>query len=258
MLEISQKIVLLLTHGILSGIAVVAVAVTWWAFSRRYSKCPKPAAGLLIATAFIIGELIIGTSGLIPRSGFVLFAVVCAVWLIGPIFYWSNLSYVMLPLSAAGIFLTVPDTEDVALLIGILIPAVLFAWPLRKVTAVSRADAAGLAAVIAWVISIDGQGRPASIVVSIGCLGLLAVVPILRRLRRARVFSMNRFRLIPILLHVLSIAIVLGLARTTQRMDFAAIAALIAFGIPAIAITLMSKTYYIEEDASHINNAKSK
>ena len=152
----------------------------------------------------------------------------------------------MLPLSLAGIFLTVPDTEDVTILLGILIPAILFAWPLRKITGgISRADAAGLGAIVAWVITVDGQGRPASIVVAIGCLGLLALVPVLRLVKKSRVFSMNRFCLIPLLLHGLSIAIALGVARTTSQIDLAAVAALLALGMPILAVTLLSKTYYI-------------
>jgi hypothetical protein len=254
--DISQKLISLFTQGILYGIAVVALAILSWILSRRLPKCPKPPVGLLIATAFLILELIYRPSSFNPGPGPLLFIVVLALWLSRSIFYWNDLRYAMLPLSMAGIFLTVPDTENVLLLLGILIPATLFVWPLNRISSGTQANAAGLGAIVAWAICVDGQGRPASIVVSLGCLGLFMILPLLRLFRKPRVFSMNKFRLIPLLLHALSIAIVVGVARTTSRMDFAVAAALLALGVPAIAVIMMSKTYYSEVEEDQIKHGK--
>jgi hypothetical protein len=256
--EISQKLISLFSHGILSGISVCVIAFVWWRLSRGFQKCPKPPIGLLIAVAFLVLEVIFRPSSFNPRFGPLLFMVLLALWLSRSIFYWRELRYAMLCLSMAGIFLTVPDTENVILLVGILVPTTLFVWPLNRIGSETPANAAGLGAVVAWVICLAGQGRPASILVSLGCLGLLMIVPLLQMFRKSRVFLMNRFRLIPLLLHALSISVAVGLARTTERLDTAATAAFVALAIPILAVMLIAKTYYREVQGDQIIHGKHK
>jgi hypothetical protein len=244
--EISQKLISFISHAFLAGIVVVVLSIACWSLSLRVQKCPKPPVGLLIATAFIILELIFRPSRFMPRPEHLLFMIVLALWLTRSISYWDSLRYAMLPLSVAGIFLTVPDTENVALLLGILIPASVFAWPLSQIGVGTRVDGAGLAAIVSWVICLDGQGRPASIIVSLGCLGLLMVVPLVHLFRKSQILSLHKLRLIPLLVHALSIAVALGLARTTKRLDFAAAASLFVLGISTISVIVISKAYYNE------------
>ncbi len=86
---------------------------------------------------------------------------------------------VLLAVTVFGVWVTVPETQHVVVLMGAVLPvaAVAFLWPTRLGIPGSFAAVA----VIAWVVEVDGQARDGAVVGSLACLGLLLLEPVLRR-----------------------------------------------------------------------------
>ena len=78
-----------------------------------------------------------------------------------------------------GVWVTVPETQHVVVLMGAVLPvaAVAFLRPTR----LGIPGAFAAVAVIAWVVEVDGQARDGAVVGSLACLGLLLLEPVLRR-----------------------------------------------------------------------------
>jgi hypothetical protein len=93
----------------------------------------------------------------------------------------TMLGPVLFAVSVAGVFATVPDTEEALLLLGAIAPVALLAWPFRLATLgdVGSHIAVGL---LIWVAVIGGEGRSASVIGASGCLAILALEPIARSL----------------------------------------------------------------------------
>ena len=91
----------------------------------------------------------------------------------------------LLAVTALGIYLTPPDTEHSAALLGVALPVALlaFPWPLATL---GVGGSFASAALLAWVVAIDGVGRDGAIVGAVACLGVLAVEPVVRMAARSR------------------------------------------------------------------------
>ncbi len=147
--------------------------------------------------------------------------------------------------TAAGVLTIVPDTEEIALLFGLLLSTTL-SVQFFHLSFFDKTGTAPLIGLLIWVICVDGQGRPASVLASAGCLGLLVAEPILNAITSSRLDVLNRFSpgrplRSALLLHCFSIAIVLVMARTTSSLLHSAAAALAAISIPAVALVLRKK-----------------
>jgi hypothetical protein len=79
--------------------------------------------------------------------------------------------------SALGVYATVPDTELVAAVLGVSLPLVVLGWPVRLAT-LGRAGGAAAVALLVWAGAAGGEGRPASIIAVVACLGLLVGGPV--------------------------------------------------------------------------------
>ncbi|MDP8959772.1 MAG: hypothetical protein M3N51_11435 [Actinomycetota bacterium] len=82
----------------------------------------------------------------------------------------------LLALSVVGIFFTVPDTEEAAVLLGAALPFTLLAWP-RPVASLGSAGSFAVVGLLAWVIALGGQARPGALVGAVASLGLLVAEP---------------------------------------------------------------------------------
>ena len=83
-------------------------------------------------------------------------------------------------ISLAGVFLDVPDTEEMLVLLGVMAPLVLLGWPLG----LSRLGGAGsymAVGTLIWAAAWGGIGRPGSVLGAIACLGVLLLVPLAYR-----------------------------------------------------------------------------
>jgi hypothetical protein len=87
----------------------------------------------------------------------------------------------LIGVSALGVYATVPDTEVAAALVGVALPLLVLGWPTRFAT-LGRAGAAASVALVVWAGAVGGEGRPASIIGVVACLGLLVGSPVGRLL----------------------------------------------------------------------------
>lgn len=97
----------------------------------------------------------------------------------------SSAGPMLLAVSVVGVYFTVPDTEEALVLLGSSLPLVLLAWPLPLVR-LGAGGAMVATALLTWVVATGGFGRQSSIVGGLACLGLLALEPATRMVRRHR------------------------------------------------------------------------
>ena len=91
-----------------------------------------------------------------------------------------GLGPLLFAVSVGGVYATVPDTEQVLVLLGVAGPVALLGWPLRR-AGLGPAGSPAAVAVLAWSAAVGGVGRPSSIVGAVGCLGLFVVGAVTRR-----------------------------------------------------------------------------
>jgi hypothetical protein len=91
-----------------------------------------------------------------------------------------GLGPVLFAVSVAGVYATVPDTEQVLVLLGAAAPVALLGWPLRR-AGLGWAGSPAAVAVLVWSAAVGGVGRPSSIVGAVGCLGAFVLGPVSRR-----------------------------------------------------------------------------
>lgn len=96
----------------------------------------------------------------------------------------SGLAPVLLGMTALATWTTVPDTEQILVVVGAFLPIVALGLPAARI----REGAAGYAVVglLAWVAAVGGRGRPGAVVGAVACLGILVAEPVARRVWRGR------------------------------------------------------------------------
>src|SRR5690606_32918712 len=82
---------------------------------------------------------------------------------------------VLVAVTVAGVYLTVPDTEMATVLLGAALPAAALGWPFAW-GRLGGGGALATVAVVAWTVALDGRGRLGSVVGGVACLGLLAQI----------------------------------------------------------------------------------
>ncbi len=93
--------------------------------------------------------------------------------------------------TVAGIYVDVPDTEHILVILAAAAPLVLLGWPLNLGRLGEAGGYAGVG-LLAWAVVTDGVGRPASVVGAVACLGVFLVVPVALWIRNR---ALNRHRL---------------------------------------------------------------
>jgi hypothetical protein len=139
----------------------------------------------------------------------------------------------LLAISAAGVYLTVPDTEQAMVLLGAAVPVAVLAWPWAGAR-LGRAGAYASAGLFLWTVAAGGFARPSSIVGGAASLALLVAEP-LGRMLSARQFGAidglpNRWWVTPIVA-VVQAGLVLVAARVAGLRDSLAAAVLLAGGM---------------------------
>jgi hypothetical protein len=96
----------------------------------------------------------------------------------------QNLSLPLLGITAVGIYLTVPDTEQALVIMGaaLLVAAL---GLIRPVVTLGIAGSFAATGLLAWAIAAGGFGRPASILGGLACFGLFWAEPLTRLISRA-------------------------------------------------------------------------
>ena len=94
----------------------------------------------------------------------------------------------LLGVSVVGIWASVPDTEEILLVGGVLalpLLAMMFGALDRVGAQWSRTGPFALVAPVVWAAVSGGRGRPGSAVAGVACLGLLLVDPVVCRVARS-------------------------------------------------------------------------
>jgi hypothetical protein len=165
---------------------VVAVIVLGIAAHRRETEPdPRLRWALLLPGSLLVGFV----SGLATDPpGVPIVAVVAAAlsglavtrfdrrW--GPV----GMSPVVLVVSAGGLFYTLPDPEEAAILMGVALPLVLLGVPrLRREYGIPGSWV--VAGLFVWTVLAGGYGRDSAVIGGIACLGAFIASPIAERLR---------------------------------------------------------------------------
>lgn len=93
-----------------------------------------------------------------------------------------GIGLLLLTVSAAGLFGTLPNTEQALVLLGVTVPIAFLGWP-RPLATLGPGWAPAVAAIYVWTVAFGGSPRAGSVIGGLGCLGLLAAEPLGRALR---------------------------------------------------------------------------
>jgi hypothetical protein len=97
----------------------------------------------------------------------------------------------LVAMSAAGVFWTVPDTEEAVVFLGAALPIAFLGWP-RPLASLGTGGAHAVMGLVAWTAAVGGVGRPGSAVGAVACLGVLAAEPIARALGSSHEIALDR------------------------------------------------------------------
>jgi hypothetical protein len=143
-----------------------------------------------------------------------------------------GLAPVLVPVTAIGVYATVPDTEEAGALVGASLPVALSSVP-APLSSLGGALSAPLVGLVAWVAAGGGRGRPGSIVGGTACLGALLLGPVLPDLRRAAARLPRRLRVLAAVgvVHV-------GIVLVASRVAGLRTSAVAAFVIAVVALVV--------------------
>lgn len=100
----------------------------------------------------------------------------------------DGLGPALLPVTMLGLYLTTPDTEHSAILLGAALPVALLGVP-RALAPLGAGGAAVAAALVGWDVVLDGVGRDGAVVGGVACLGMYVIEPVVRRVTGRQVAS---------------------------------------------------------------------
>jgi hypothetical protein len=228
---------------LLGGLGLLALAGLIFPWTRRNPFLPVMAA--------LPGAWLVATSGL-PGPDWVLVTVFGVAALGGPVIAWfdeaardSPLPALLFAISAAGVYVTVPDTEEALVLLGALAAPTLLAWPLW----VARLGAVGahvLVGTYLWVAAWGGRGREGSVVGAVAALGMVLAAPIGAWMaRKEKVTTAGWLGIWLVVLQVLVVAVTTRVGGLQTDPIEAAIIA-----VPTLAAALLLRVV-VERSTSH-------
>lgn len=96
---------------------------------------------------------------------------------------WRDAGFapVLLAVSAAGVYATVPDTEVALVLLAAALALAPLGWP-RPLASFGTAGSLAATGMLAWTVAAGGRGRESSIVGGVACLGVFVIEPLARAL----------------------------------------------------------------------------
>lgn len=104
-----------------------------------------------------------------------------------------GLGVIFFVLAVLGVFVAVPDTEWSRTLVAVAVPATFLAWP-KSVAMLGVEGSYAAVGMFAVVAAQGGGARPASIVGSLACLGLLVIEPVTIKLKPRVVRLIGRIK----------------------------------------------------------------
>ena len=85
-------------------------------------------------------------------------------------------TYVLLAISALGVYWCIPDTEQARALVGAMMPIAVLGLASHR--GPGPAGVGAVTGLLVWTATVGGVGRPGSVIGATACLGVLLVVPI--------------------------------------------------------------------------------
>ncbi|MEX0666256.1 MAG: hypothetical protein WD598_16000 [Acidimicrobiia bacterium] len=152
----------------------------------------------------------------------------------------DGLGPVALAVTAGGVFLCVPDTEQALSLVGAFAAVALLGWP-KPLCSLGAAGAAPAVGLVAWTTAVGGRGRPASIVGGIACVGLLLLEPAVRSLLRSRARPAprepwSRDALVIVAIHLGVVVLCSRLAGSRSSATVAAVVVIVVFSTAGLLL----------------------
>jgi len=145
---------------------------------------------------------------------------------------------VLVAVSVAGVWVTVPDTDAVVASLGAAVPFGLLAFPYPLAT-VGRVFCGPVVGALVWNTLVGGLGRDGALVGGLASLGLLLIVPFVDPRADRPLARSAQWQALPQLMAV-QIALVLYASRIAGAPDSAlAAAVLAAVGITVVAVVLV-------------------
>lgn len=144
----------------------------------------------------------------------------------------SGLGPVLIALTVAGIYTTVPETRRALVLVGAALPLPLLGWPvpLASIGPVGWYAVPGL---LMWTAQMDGSTRVGAVIGAAACFGLLLAEPLARAVRGATVLDRLGVEERPLVLVPVVALLHLGLVYVAAR-----VAGLRADGVAAATIAV--------------------
>jgi hypothetical protein len=152
-------------HRAAGPLAWLLAVLGAWLLVARSGLALEQWARLLVGVAIVLGGWLVADFDAKWRR-----------WGLGP---------VLLAVSVAGVYATVPDTERALTALGAALPLALLGWP-WPLSALGPAGAYAATGVLLWVMAAGSDGRGSAVVGGVACLGLLAVEPLARLLDPGR------------------------------------------------------------------------
>ena len=153
----------------------------------------------------------------------------------------AGLGPVLLAIAVVGMYSTLPDTEQVIVVMGVTLPLAFLGTPIAL--AAIGPGAYGVVGLVGWVAAVGGRGRPGAVVGAIACLGVMLVEPLARRAMRARACSPRRpasvRTVLVILLQLAVVAVTTRVAGLEASAKSAAAISVIALAAAALALVLL-------------------
>jgi hypothetical protein len=154
----------------------------------------------------------------------------------------TGLGPVLATVTVVGLYESVPDPDFALLIVGAALPLVLLGWP-APLARLGGAGSAGLMGLFAWADAVGGRGRLSAVIAGAACLGLLAVEPVTRLLRRKRgtiLDSAPRRWWVPVVVAAVQLALCVAATRISGPTRTPAKAALIAGAAFALAVAVLT------------------
>ncbi len=151
---------------------------------------------------------------------------------------------VLIAVTIGGAYSTLPDTQEILVLFGAVVPVALLAWP-KPLASLGAWGAYPVVGVLAWVIAWGGRGRETAIIGAAACLGLLVAEPIGCWISRTSETKLDRLPDMPggpVLAGLVHAIVVLLAARVAGLQSDTALAAVIAAVLLMLSVAVMTPT----------------
>jgi len=176
----SYRVLAALTALALGGVG----AVLFPRLVRPAARHPNVVAGLFaVPGAVLLAMLTPLVGGSVARSALAAstIAIAVAVRDFDAVAGKRGASWLLFAVTAAGVYLAVPDTELARAMLGAAVPFALLSFP-KPLCRIGPVGSASLAGLFCWVVYVGGRGRPGSVVGGLATIGILAAEPAGRHL----------------------------------------------------------------------------